>query len=62
MIRVAFDVHHLRSYVLGFVAERMDDNAAANRAISASRSRFDDPRNLQFPGLRIDFLEKGKNA
>ncbi len=40
MIGIAFDVDHLRYRVLCFVAERVNDHAATNRAVRTSTARL----------------------
>ena len=65
MIGIALDVHHLRDRVLGLVAERVDDHAAAHRTIGTSAAGLAGARNFQVLGLRVDRSEiksKGGNA
>ena len=40
MVGIAFDVDHLGGHVLGPVAEGVNDDAAAHRAIRTSGARF----------------------
>ena len=53
MIRVAFDVDHLGRDVLGFVADGVDDNAAAHRAIGAGGAGFGGAGDFQFFRLGV---------
>ena len=54
MIGIAFDVDDLRDGVLGFVAERVDDHAAADRAVRAGAARLGRARDLERLRLRVD--------
>src|SRR5579863_1756235 len=54
MIGIALDVNHLRNRILRFVAEGVNDDAAAHAAIWAGAARLASPRNLQALGLRVD--------
>ncbi len=47
MVGIALDVHHLRDRVLGLVAERVDDDAAADRTIRTGAARFAGSRNFE---------------
>src|SRR5205807_6309132 len=49
----AFDVHDLRDGVLRLVAKRVDDDAAAHRAVRARAARFARVRDLQRLCLRL---------
>ena len=51
MIGIAFDVHDRRRDVARLVAERVDDDAAADRAVRAGRSRLGRARDLQLADL-----------
>src|SRR5260370_37549621 len=53
MVRVALDVDHLRSDVLGFIANRTNDDATAYRTVRTRGSRFCRAGNLQLAKLRI---------
>src|SRR5579871_4031937 len=65
MIGIAFDVDHLRGDVLRFVAQGMDDDSAAHRAIRASGTRLRRLRNFKLLCLCIRLLhieaERGGN-
>ncbi len=65
MIWIALHVHHLRGYVLGFVAERVNNDAATDRTIRTRRTRFRSARDFQFLRLRVCVLnvetENGSN-
>ena len=52
MIGIAFDVDDRRLDVARPVAERVDDHAAADRAVRAGRARFGRARDLQLAHLR----------
>ena len=52
MIRIAFDVDDRRRDVARSIAERVDDDAAADRAVRAGRSRLGGARDLQLAHLR----------
>ena len=63
MIRIAFDVDHLRRSVLGLVAQRVNDDTAANRAIGASAACFRGSGNFQPLRLCVDRSQaKSKNS
>src|SRR5882724_2620397 len=53
MVRVALDVDHLRRDVLGFIANRINNDATAYRTVRARGSRFCRARNLELAKLRI---------
>ena len=53
VVRIAFDVDHLRGDVLGLVAQRVDDDAAAHRAVGAGGAGLGGARDLQLAQLRI---------
>ena len=53
VVGIAFDVDHLGGDVLGLVAERVDDDAAAHRAIGAGGARLGGARDLQLAELRV---------
>jgi hypothetical protein len=53
MIRIAFDMNHLRGDVFGFVPERMNDDSAAHRTIGTGGARLSGFRNLEFLRLRV---------
>src|SRR5260370_2960243 len=57
MIRIALDVHHLRGHILGAVANRVDDGAAAHRAVRAGRPCLAGRGNRQRAELRVSRLE-----
>ena len=57
MIRIAFDVHHLRRDVLRLVAEGVNDDAATHRTIRAGRARLGGAGDFEFPGLRVGRLD-----
>src|SRR5207237_175277 len=40
VVRVAFDVHHLRGDILRAVTDRIDDDPAAHRAVGTGRARL----------------------
>ena len=52
MVGVALDVNHLRRHVLGFVADRVNEDAAAHGAIRTGRSRLGGAGNLELFELR----------
>jgi hypothetical protein len=47
----------LRRNVLGLVADRINENAAAHRAVGTRRARLCSARNLQFFQLGVSGLE-----
>src|SRR5688572_4249458 len=47
MIGIALDMHDRRRHIPGSIAERMDDDAAADRAVRTRRSRLGGPGDLQ---------------
>ncbi len=51
VVRIAFNMDHLRGDVLGLVADGVDDDAATNRAIRAGAASFAGTGNLE--GLRL---------
>src|SRR5271163_2153809 len=53
MVRVAFDVNYLSGRVFGLVAKRVDDCAAAYRAVGASGARLTGARNLELGHLGV---------
>src|ERR1700728_4147914 len=53
MIRIALDVNHLRSHVLGLVANRVDDDAAAHGAVRASAASLRGACDLKRLHLRM---------
>src|SRR6185312_5798978 len=55
MIRVTFDVNHLRYGVLRFIAERVNDHAAADRAVRARTTGFACVRNLERLSLSVEW-------
>src|ERR1700676_4534573 len=57
MVRVPFDVDHLRSDVFGAVADGIDDDAAAHRAIRAGRTRLAGAGDLELAQLRVCRLQ-----
>src|ERR1700691_394019 len=57
MIRVAFDVNHLRRDVLSPIADRVNEDAASHRAIRTRRTRFGGACNLQLLKLGVSRLE-----
>ena len=57
MIGSPLDVDHLRYGVLRFIAERVDDHAAANRAVRTGAARFGCTLNFQPLRLRVDRRE-----
>jgi hypothetical protein len=57
MIGVALDVHHLRGHVFRAITDRVDDGAAANRAVRASRPCLARAGYLQRPELRVGRLQ-----
>ena len=52
MVGVALDVDHLRRHVLGFIANRVNEDATAHRTIGTRGSRLGGARNLEFFQLR----------
>src|SRR5215471_18390722 len=57
MIWIAFDMHDLRRHVLSAVADRINDGAAADRAIGTGRPRLTGTCDLQDAQLRKCRLE-----
>ncbi len=53
MVRVALDVDHLRGDVLGLVAQRVDDHAAAHGAVGAGGTGLGGARDLQLAHLGV---------
>src|SRR5438128_419977 len=53
MVRVALDVDHLRRYVFGIIANRINDDATAYRTVRTGGSRFCRACNLELAKLRI---------
>src|SRR5882762_1946585 len=53
MVRVALDVDHLRRDVLGFIANRINNDATAYRTVRTCGPRFCRARNLELAKLRI---------
>ena len=53
MVRIALDMDHLRSYVLGVIADGVNKDAAAHRAIRTQRASLLSPRNFQLLKLSI---------
>src|SRR6266478_6280125 len=52
MVRVALDVNHLRRHVLGFVADRVNEDATTHGAIRTSGSRLGGTGDLECFELR----------
>src|ERR1035438_1717411 len=57
MIGIAFDMDHLRRDVLCPITNRVDEDAASDRAIGTRRARFGGACNLQLFELRVSGLE-----
>lgn len=53
MVGVALDVNDLGGHVLGLVADRVNNDAAAYRAVRASGSRFGRSGNLELAKVRV---------
>ena len=53
MIGIAFHVHRLRSHVLGFIADGVDDHTAAHGTIRTRTPRLGGAVDLQGSGLRV---------
>ena len=53
MVRIAFHMHHGGRYILGPVADGVDDDAATHRAVRTSGTGLGGAGNLQFTGLRV---------
>src|SRR6266536_1400542 len=57
MIGIAFDVHHLRNRVLGFVTQSVNYYAAANRTVGTRATRLRCAGDLQPLGLSVNRRE-----
>jgi hypothetical protein len=53
MIGIALHMHYLRGDILGLVADGVDDDAAAHRAIRTGGARLSSPGDLQFYRLSV---------
>src|SRR6202044_199332 len=57
VIGIALNVDHLRRDVLRFVANRVDEHAATDRAVRTSRARFAGSGDFQFFEFGVSGLE-----
>ena len=63
MVRIAFDMYNLWSDVFRSVANRVDQNAAADRTIRAGRTGLLGPRDLKLLQLGVSWLKiKSENC
>jgi len=67
MIGIAFDVNHLRRNILGLVADGVNENATAHRAVRTRRACLCSARDLQFfqlgeSRLKVKSEDSGGNA